>query len=379
MQSNNIGSGNNKHSKTMRLDILPGIGSSPFAVRTRGEASDLDAQPRLGSEFFRQLFLNAYDATLITDMQGEVVKGNLRAHEFLVGEGESLLGVNIVQIISGADDSLIAKLTSLLATERFARINAWCQRSDQSYFPSEIAVHRLRDGAAQYLCFFVRDITWRKETEERLQTVDTAVRTARAGILVSSLKGQVIYANQAMSGLCGRDAGTPLKGAHLENLIADAGVAQQLLETVRDGKAWHGEVQLSRPDGTKVVTECDAVGNVDTEGELAGVVLSFVDMTDRQRAEQAERDIERNRVMMESIGGVCHHLGQPATVLLNSIEMMMRLREADAQDREELLKMSLSAAESLSSTLRELNDLRCYRTEPYLSGDDPDYSRIVAL
>jgi len=99
---------------------------------------------------------------------------------------------------------------------------------------------------------------------------------------------------------------------------------------------------------------------------LIGMVLSLVDISDKKRMEQTKRDIERDRVMMQSLGAVCHHLGQPATVLLSSIELMARARERDPAMLEELLKMSAEAANLLRQTLHELNDLRNYRTVPYL-------------
>jgi PAS domain S-box-containing protein len=373
-----VAPGARTHSKTMRLDILPSSDANPFAVRMRSEMEDGNARQNLSPELMWHLFQYSYDATIITDMQGRVLNGNLRAHEFLVGAGESLLGIGMTQIISGADDKLIDSLTSLLAAERFARINAWCQRSDGSYFPAEIAVHRMRVQQTSQLCFFIRDITWRKEAEERLKTVAIAMSTARAGIAVTDLEGTIVYANPAMCELGGRPESDALTGSPLHALMADGEVAARLLETVRAGQPWHGEVTLLRPEGGHIVTECDAVGNLDTEGELDGVVLSFVDMTDRQRAQQAERDIERNRVMMESIGSVCHHLGQPSTVLINTIEMLMRLKDDARQDREELLESCHAAAEQLCVTLHELNDLRLYRSEPYLANAPTDGS-IVSL
>ncbi len=370
--------GPGRHSKTMRLDILPSNDANPFAVKRRSETEDGNARLNMSPDLMWHLFQHAYDATLVTDMQGAVLNGNLRAHEFLVGAGESLLGIKMTQIISGADEKLMESLTSLLASERFARINAWCRRSDGSYFPSEIAVHLIRGQQAPQFCFFIHDITWRKEAEERLKTVDIAMRTARAGIAVTDLAGNIVYANPAMCALCGRPATDILAGSALGALMADGELAVRLLGAVRAGRPWHGEVTLSHPEGPAIVTECDAVGNLDTEGELDGVVLSFVDITDRLRAQQAERDVERNLVMMESIGGVCHHLGQPSTVLINSIEMLLRLKNDAWQERDELLKLSLSAAEQLCRKLRELNDLRLYRSEPYLANAPADGS-IVAL
>ena len=51
-------------------------------------------------------------------------------------------------------------------------------------------------------------------------------------------------------------------------------------------------------------------------------------MADESREEMASRlalaevQIERSKVVMESLAGFCHALGQPAQVLLSSIELL---------------------------------------------------------
>jgi DNA-binding NtrC family response regulator len=46
----------------------------------------------------------------------------------------------------------------------------------------------------------------------------------------------------------------------------------------------------------------------------------------RQQDELLES--ERHRVMIESLGAACHHMGQPATVILAYLELMRRMRDA---------------------------------------------------
>ena len=62
-----------------------------------------------------------------------------------------------------------------LQSNRFVLIQAFCQRADGSMFPAEISVNRLPLSGKLHLSFFIRDITIRKETEERLKTGYTAV------------------------------------------------------------------------------------------------------------------------------------------------------------------------------------------------------------
>ena len=239
---------------TIRLDIAP----DEDDLRPTGASRAAFADGRaisLSQDELQSLFQNAYDATVVTTTDGEILFENIRAREFLHAEGGALAGKNITALISGADAETLRTVRETLESERFIRISAWCHGSSGDYFPADIAVHRFASDNAAHLCFFIRDIT------------------------------------------------------------------------------------------------------------------------DRLRAEEAERSVERSRVMMESIGTVCHHLGQPATVLLNSLELLEGLGGGDGDaERAELVAMSLQAATRIGELLKELNELRNYRSEAYADDDS-----IVAI
>ncbi len=234
-------------SRTMRLDILPDAADLSGTFSGAAASSD-GTRATLTAEELVNLFQNAYDATVITDSEGTILFDNIRAREFLYAEAGTLIGVNILSLISGADAGTIATVHETLESERFIRISAWCHSITGAFFPADIAVYRSAAGVSPHLCFFIRDIT------------------------------------------------------------------------------------------------------------------------DRLRAEEAERTVERNQVMMESIGTVCHHLGQPSTVILNSLELLKDL-PADDPTRTELISLSLEAAERIGDLLRELNDLRTYKSESYTEKD----------
>jgi PAS domain S-box-containing protein len=367
-------------SKTMRLDILPNSDVSQPQQATATYAKLADASGiTLTVEMLRHLYDHAYDAMLITNLRGEILSGNLRATEYLIGEQGTVVGLNMLAIISGADAALLKRLCSTLATVRFVRIHAWCQRSSGEFFPAEIAVHLITGGPAGYLCFFMHDITWRKETEDRLQMADVAIRTTPAGIAVIDMEGNLVFANPALNRLFGHAETVSLDGCNLAQFVSDPELPGLLLQAVSEGNDWHGRVGCVREDDSRVVAECEAAGNFNSDGDLIGAVLALNDMTDHLRAAEAERTVERNRVMMASIGSMCHHLGQPSTVLLNSMELLLRLGDGETARRRELLQISLSAAESLRQLLRELNDLRTYRSEAYLAHSQPDGDQIIAM
>ncbi len=75
-------------------------------------------------------------------------------------------------------------------------------------------------------------------------------------------------------------------------------------------------------------------------------------------------EAERQRVMLESLGAACHHIGQPTTVL--SL-YLTRLRDQSGVVIEEgELNACLKAVESISTILKKLMRVSEYRTVPYV-------------
>ncbi|MBR2838906.1 MAG: hypothetical protein IKE55_08990 [Kiritimatiellae bacterium] len=83
----------------------------------------------------------------------------------------------------------------------------------------------------------------------------------------------------------------------------------------------------------------------------------------------AEMQVERSKVVMESLAGFCHALGQPATVLLSSIELL-RMPETDAETRNAVLDMCYDAVIEIRSLLAKMKKRREYVSEAYLTGNE---------
>lgn len=115
---------------------------------------------------------------------------------------------------------------------------------------------------------------------------------------------------------------------------------------------------------------------------MQGMVLSFVDVTELKRAEEVMRHTERQTAMLASIGAACHHLGQPATVILGGIAMLQKFTKSKDPMVKDLLTTCMSAAESMESILHGLNDTTEYRTVPYpgpAPGGQPNQDRILEI
>ncbi|MDA0321742.1 MAG: PAS domain S-box protein [Verrucomicrobia bacterium] len=384
-----------RFSETMRIDISPdvlkdsaqrgkrGVVVSPHARRKRTPTSRIGRTPGDGQEHYQDLLQSLYDAAVVTDLVGNILDVNLRALDFLQYEREELIGMHILRLIPGSDDGLIDTLLENLQDERFTLIQAYCQRNDETVFAAEIAVNKLNLDEL-CLCFFIRDVTRRRLAEEMMQTEHNAIQNAGNGIAIADLEGKLEYLNPAMLLTFGFKDPEELLGHNIKELWPDETSANELIELImrEADRAWTCDIEAVRQDGTPTDLQVSAACNRDADDNPTGMVFSFTDISERTRAEEAERQVERHRVMLESLGAACHHLGQPATVLLANIGLITQKLEGADTEMDEVLTSSIEAVENLSRILHKLNAVNEYRTTQYLessAGDAAPESRILDI
>jgi len=385
--------GNSKLSRTMRIDLIPETPVEPVSgkrkrvvittpARKHHRLQHVKQGPAGESSAYQELLQSVYDAAIVADVTGKIVDVNVRAVEFLRYARKDLCSMTVFDIISGSDESLMETLSKNLENERFTLIQAYCIRENGSFFPSEIAVNRLRLDT-MHLCFFVRDITLRRQAEEMLRTEHNAIQNSGNGIAVGDLEAKLEYVNPAVAGMWGYERSEELIGHDVRDMLGDRKAAGEMVEAVMgDHQVWKGEMRARRLDGGEFDVQVSATCNRNSDGEPVGMVFSFVDISDRKRAEEAIREAEQHRVMLESLGAACHHLGQPATILMANLGIIRR-KTGDADDAvKDLIQSSIATVEKLGKVLHRLNAVNEYKTMQYLKepdGPGSEESRILDI
>jgi len=77
----------------------------------------------------------------------------------------------------------------------------------------------------------------------------------------------------------------------------------------------------------------------------------------------------RAQAIVDSLAGFCHALGQPATVLLSSVELL-KMEGIDEQTRKEVLDACYDSVLEIKNLLAEMKNRREYLAEAYLSSSD---------
>ena len=89
------------------------------------------------------------------------------------------------------------------------------------------------------------------------------------------------------------------------------------------------------------------------------------------QVERSKVALERSKVVMESLAGFCHALGQPATVLLSSIELLkMQSAAVDAEMQKQILDICYDAVIEIRDLLAQMKKKREYVAEAYLPGNE---------
>ena len=105
--------------------------------------------------------------------------------------------------------------------------------------------------------------------------------------------------------------------------------------------------------------------------DMADIVRQAADRI-RTIMEQQQRLLhaERQRVMIESLASLCHHLGQPAGMLATHLQMLQQ--QAQTPEMQESVSECQQSFAIVQDILNRLQRVVLYRTEPYLEPEGGD-------
>jgi PAS domain S-box-containing protein len=287
---------------------------------------------------FGQLLESMPDAILITDTSGKIVLANSHA--------EKLFGY--------ACGALVAHEVEVLIPDRFAKYhvdlrNAYIANPDVrpmgqdvlsglrrngTEFPTEISLSPMQTDAGLLICAAVRDVSQRMEVEKALRASEEQVRllldsTAEA-IFGLDLQGNCTFCNQACVATLGYDRPEELLGKNMHNLIhhtrpdgSEYPIHEcKVYQAFRHGQGTHvNDEVLWHADGSSFAAEYRAFP-IRRDGELVGLVVTFLDITEQKRVAEALRTQQselthaaRLSILGEMAAGLAHELNQPLTAM----------------------------------------------------------------
>lgn len=133
----------------------------------------------------------------------------------------------------------------------------------------------------------LRDVTAPLRVEQLLHAKEAVLDASPVALGCADRSGRLVYVNPALQTMLGVAHRSELTGRSLDELFGSEDLARAVMAATGDGKRWEGELHARRLGGVSFaaqVVACPAAA----EGRTSGlVVLTFTDLTERVRIEDA--------------------------------------------------------------------------------------------
>ena len=304
----------------------------------------------------RSIIDNILDGMIVVDGEGTIQTMNPAAERMFGCVDNEMVGHKFTKLIPkcyvpepGAEP--IACAWEDISQRTGSMTLAVGRTRKQTTFPIEISLSEMEVDQQKHYIAMVRDVTEQKRFEKELaaekESLAVTLRSIGDGVITTDVQGKIIMINhtgETLTGWSSRDAiGQPLKTVFdiAIDLAAQARVqksgfrteAQSLLLSLPENAT------LRSKEGVERVIEQVASPIRDSKNEIAGVVLVFRDITERQKTEDERRKAETLEQLGLLAGGIAHDFNNLLTAIIGNIslaslllppndEMVVRLNDA---------------------------------------------------
>jgi PAS domain S-box-containing protein len=257
-----------------------------------------------------------------------------------------------------------------------------------------ITIEAVRRGAQDYLVKgeisgplvmrVVRYAIERKQVEAVLRASEaryrTLVETSPNGISLADLEGKLLLCNQQAARLYGYANPEAMLGINVFKLVAPGDrrlAVMNTQKTLNENRVTHAEYTMQRRDDSLFPAEISSAVLRDNAGVPTGFISMTHDITERKKANEAEKQI----VMLEKefISSVSHELRTPLVSLMEYLNLLRNGKVHDSISQNEVLTRASMDASRLLDMVDELLDFSLLEGERLtLNWKKVDFAKVIA-
>ncbi len=321
------------------------------------------AQVRASEERFRQLLELAPDGIISVDTQGCITLVNAQAEALFGYTREELLGQPIRLLLPERFAELHTRHCARFITDPVARpmgsdLELFARRKDGVEFPVDVSLGPVETEDGLLVMSVIRDITERKQIEERLHLQGAALDAAANAIVITDRNGVIQWVNPAFTTLTGYTAAEAL---HQNPRVLKSGqhppeFYTRLWGAALAGRVWHNEIINRRKDGTLYTEEMTIAPVRNTRGAITHFVAIKQDVTARKAAETALREA-RDELELRV---------QERTAELSQTNAQLQVSHRHQSALNTLLRLSLEDAPLTAQLERALDEILALPWIPFM-------------
>jgi len=286
-----------------RLDTVQMI---LIAIEDITERKRLENEVSLAKEKeFEVVFDSAADGIVIADLESKKFRRSNAAICRMLGYSkEEMKKLGVMDIHPKKDLPYVIDQFGRQAKGEFSMsCDLPVKRKDGSVFYADVNSATVKIAGKPYLMGFFRDVTERKEAEEKIKLFSDAIASAHDCFLLTGMKGNITYANESASITFGYTPEEFLK-LNITDLDADHKVAKKVMQEMQVKGKWSGEVINIKKNKEKFPSLLSAFIIKDEKGNPKGTMGILRDITVRKKEEEntRKRGEELERFSKLSVG-----------------------------------------------------------------------------
>ncbi len=260
------------------------------------ERKEIEEELRDSEERLKILFDYAPDAYYISDIKGKFIDGNKAAERLIGYKREELIGSSFLKLklLSLADIPKAAKLlVKNLRGQSTGSDEFVLNRKDNSKVTVEISTYPVKIKGKTLALGIARDITERKNSERKLRTMESAIAKSINAIALADLKGNLTFVNSSFLKMWGYEKDKEVLGQSVMKFWLKSEDAEKIAKKLFDKGASIGELVGRRKDGSIFNVQLLASIVTDKSGKPVNMMASFIDITERKKAEKQLKELAR--------------------------------------------------------------------------------------
>ncbi len=351
-------------------------------IRDISERKEAEKALKISEEKYRALFDNASDGIFLME-NGRFVECNEKALEIYGVTRDQIIGLTPIDFSpikqpdgQKSEDKAIKLINQALQGNPQHFEWTHLQSTGNSFY-AEVSLNRLEIKGKYLIQAIVRDVTERKEAEEKLkesrEQINGIFNTVMSGILLFDHQGYIKFVNKHVTTLFGYEPSELTKMHYLELVSPEEkDVAKKSLQRFIKGDI---EVNLERlyqnKDGSIFWGHLSAKRILNEDGSLKGLIGSITDISELKKAKDDLIDsLNEKEVLLKEI----HHRVKNNMQIISSL---LNLESKEVKDDElaiNILKESQNRVKSMAMIHEKL-----YQSEDLTRINISDYiHRLVA-
>ncbi|MDQ6969285.1 MAG: PAS domain S-box protein [Mariprofundus sp.] len=264
---------------------------------------------------YQLLFESSMDAMMMLDETG-FMRGNEAAIRiFGCHSGDDFLGRHPAEFSPstqpcGTDSMTLARKRIVRALNDGSSSFEWIhKRLDGTEFPAEILLSALELDGKRVLQATVRDISRRKQAEEWVRKLSSAIEQAGESVVITDRAGIIEYVNPAFTRVTGYSAeeaigNTPrlLKSGH-----QDCAFYEDMWQTIARGNIWKGKIIDKRKNDSFYPAMLTISPIMDTSLNITHFVGIQSDLSLLEDMEHRFHQAQKMETVGTMVGGIAHN------------------------------------------------------------------------